>query len=264
VRSLDLLSAEAIRDGLGTEVIGRNLVYWPETGSTNEEARRLARAGAPEGTLVITDFQESGRGRLDRRWQAPAGTSLLMSLVFRPPLAPHQVQRLTMVCGLAVTDAIESETGLKVGLKWPNDVVANGAKLAGILTEIELVGERVDYAVVGIGLNVNLDPAQLSKDLPTPATSLSHQLGHHVPRLPLLWTLLQSIESRYGTLTAGHSPHAEWTQRLIGLGRSVVVSTAISRLEGVAEGVNADGAMLIRSTDGRLETVVAGDISLRA
>lgn len=260
---MDLLSAAAIQDGLETKVIGRNLVYWPEVGSTNERARQLARSGAPEGTLVITDFQKSGRGRLDRRWEAPPGSSLLLSLVFRPSLAPHQIQRLTMICGLAVVDAVESETGLKVDLKWPNDVVVRGGKLAGILTEIELVGERVDFAVVGIGLNVNFDPVQLPGDLLAPATSLSHLLGHAVPRLPLLWRLLHSIDARYMMLTSGDSPHAEWTQRLAGLGQPVVVSTTTSRLEGVAEGVNVDGSLLVRLQDGQLETVVAGDVTLR-
>jgi BirA family biotin operon repressor/biotin-[acetyl-CoA-carboxylase] ligase len=260
---LDLLSAAAIQDGLETNVIGRSLVYLPAVGSTNERARQLARAGAPEGTLVITDFQESGRGRLDRRWEAPPGSSLLLSLLFRPPLAPHEIQRLTMICGLAVLDAVQSETGLKVDLKWPNDVVVGGGKLAGILTEIELMGEGVDFAVVGIGLNVNVDPAQLPGDLLVPATSLSHLLGHAVPRLPLLCTLLQSIEARYEMLKSGGSPHVEWAQRLAGLGQPVVVSTTTSRLEGLAEGVNVDGALLVRLHDGHLETVLAGDVTLR-
>ena len=137
---LNALSANAIREGLGTRFVGRNIVYRTEIGSTNDEARRLAGAGAPEGTLVIADYQRRGRGRLDRGWAAPPGSSLLLSLVFRPELAAHQAQRLTMCCGLAAVDAIEQETGLSAGLKWPNDVVIGGAKAGGILTEIELDG----------------------------------------------------------------------------------------------------------------------------
>ncbi len=258
------LSAEGIQAGLETEFVGRNLYYWPELASTNDEARRLARAGAPEGTLVLTDYQSAGRGRLDRRWEAPPATSLLLSLVFRPRLAPSQVQQLTMVCGLAAADAVESDTGLRVGLKWPNDIVVGGAKVGGILTEIELVGNRLDFAVVGLGLNVNLDPGQLPADLLVPATSLAQELGHEVARLPLLWTLLRRIEVRYGALSAGHSPHGEWAARLITLGQAVVISAGGSVLEGVAEGVDANGALLVRLDNGRLETIVAGDVTLRA
>jgi BirA family biotin operon repressor/biotin-[acetyl-CoA-carboxylase] ligase len=251
-------------DGLETEFVGRNLVYRPAIGSTNDEARRLARAGALEGTLVVTDYQTSGRGRLDRRWEAPAGSSLLMSLVFRPHLAAHQVQRLTMICGLAAVDAIEAETRLQVGLKWPNDLVIAGAKLGGILTEIELDGSRVDHVVVGIGLNVNLDPDQLPQDLLVSATSLSQASGRKVARLPLLRDLLRAIEVRYRALQAGQSPQAEWAARLVTLGQSVAVSAMDSCLEGVAEGVDDNGALLLRLADGRLETVLAGDVTLRA
>ncbi len=261
---MEPFSARAIRRGLDTAFLGRNLVFLPEIGSTNDEAKRLAQDGAPEGTLVITNHQTSGRGRLDRRWEAPPGSSLLMSLVFRPPLAPHEVQRLTMVCGLAVIDAIEAETGLQAGLKWPNDVVVGDAKVAGILTEIGSKGNEVDFAVVGLGLNVNLDPASLPEGLLVPATSLSRELERPVARLPLLWALLRAVERRYAAVKAGHAPHVEWAERLVTLGQPVVVSTGGAVLSGVAERVNAEGALLVRLDSGRLETVMAGDVTLRS
>jgi BirA family biotin operon repressor/biotin-[acetyl-CoA-carboxylase] ligase len=263
LRELEPLSAEGIRAGLATQFIGRNLFYRPQVASTNDEARQLAQAGAPEGTLVVTDYQRAGRGRLDRRWEAPPRTSLLLSLVFRPRLRPAEIQRLTMVCGLAAADAVGSETGLRVGLKWPNDIVAGGAKVGGILTEIELAGSRIDYAVVGLGLNVNLDPGLLPAGLLVPATSLAQELGRSVARLPLLLTLLGRIEARYVALQAGHSPQGEWVERLITLGQQVAVSASGSVLEGVAEGVDENGALLVRLDDGRLETVMAGDVTLR-
>ena len=261
--ALDSLSPTAIRDGLGTGFVGRNLVYRPQIGSTNDEARRLAGEGAPEGTLVIAEYQSAGRGRLDRDWVAPHGSSLLISILFRPDLAAHQVQRLTMSCGLALVDAIKSQTGLRAGLKWPNDLVIGGAKAGGILTEIGLEGTEVEYAVVGIGLNVNLDPAQLPAGLQMPATSLSHELGITVARPPLLQSLLQSVEQRYLALQAGQSPHRDWAARLVTLGKQVTVSSVGSVLEGTAEGVDADGALLVRLADGRLERVLAGDVSTR-
>jgi BirA family biotin operon repressor/biotin-[acetyl-CoA-carboxylase] ligase len=260
----DMLSVERIGAGLDTAFVGRHLVYLPETGSTNYEACLLAKAGAPEGALVISDHQTAGRGRLDRHWEAPPASSLLMSLIFRPALGPGQVQRLTMICGLAGVDAVESETGLRVGLKWPNDLVIDGAKMGGILTEIAVQGNRVDYVVVGIGLNVNLDPAQLPGDLLAAATSISQALGRTVARLPLLWAFLQAVERRYLALESGASPHKEWAQRLVTLHQPVAVHTAGSVLQGLAEGVDADGALLVRLSDGRLETIVTGDVTLRA
>lgn len=259
----DRLSVTGIRAGLNTALFGRNLVYLPEMHSTNDGARRLAEAGAPEGTLVITDYQTAGRGRLDRRWEAPPGSSLLMSLLFRPALAAYETQRLTMICSLAVADAVEAETGLRVGLKWPNDIVVGGAKLGGILTETGISRGQVDYVVVGIGLNANLDPSQLPGHLLMPATSLSSVLGERVARLPLLWAFLRAAESRYWALRAGHSPHSQWAERLVTLGERVAVGQADSLVEGVAEGVDADGALLVRLASGQLETVVAGDVTLR-
>ena len=260
---MDELSAERIREGLSTKVVGRELVYLPETGSTQDEARRLARAGAGDGLLVIADHQTSGRGRLQRQWVAPPGSSLLMSLLFRPALRPFQAQRLTMICGLAACDAVECQTGLQVALKWPNDVVIGGAKAGGILTEIEVMGDRLAYGIVGIGLNVALDLPQLPKDLLMPATSLSAEAGRPVPRLPLLRDFLQAADKRYLSLKAGHSPHIEWSQRLATLGQRVTVSGSGDVIEGVAEGVDSDGALLVRREGGGLETVLAGDVTLR-
>ena len=261
--ALNTLSPAAIRDGLGTSFVGQQVAYGPQIGSTNEEARRLAGEGAPEGLLVITEFQSAGRGRLDRDWIAPRSSSLLMSILFRPEFAAHQVQRLTMICGLAVVDAIESQTGLRAGLKWPNDLVIEGAKVGGILTEVGLEGAWVSYAVVGIGLNVNLDPARLPAGLHMPATSLKHELGMEVARLPLLHALLQRVERRYLALKAGQSPHRDWAARLVTLGKPVTVTSTGAVLEGVAEGVDVDGALLVRLADGRLEKVLAGDVSTR-
>jgi BirA family biotin operon repressor/biotin-[acetyl-CoA-carboxylase] ligase len=151
-----------------------------------------------------------------------------------------------------------------VGLKWPNDLVIEGGKTGGILTEIGVTGDRLDYAIVGIGLNVNLEPGQLRGELLVPATSLAHALGRPVERLPLLWAILRAIEVRYRALGMGHSPRDEWAERLVTLGRPVRVSGGGVELEGVAEAVDRDGALLLRTTDGRLETVIAGDVTLRS
>jgi BirA family biotin operon repressor/biotin-[acetyl-CoA-carboxylase] ligase len=260
----DALCADRILAGLETRLVARNLIYLPETDSTMDEARRLAEQGAPDGTLVVTDYQTAGRGRLDRRWQAPPASSLLLSFIFRPAVASHQVQQLTMLCGLAVAESVEAETGLPVGLKWPNDLEIGGAKVGGILTEVEMSGVRVTYAVVGVGLNVNLDPQQLSGPFLARATSLSAELGRPVARLPLLWAVLHAVEARYMALGAGvPGVHAEWARHLVTLGRTVTVSAGDPVWEGTAEGVDADGALLVRRIDGSLERIVAGDVIVR-
>lgn len=260
----DELSAGEIEGVLTTTVIGRNLVYLREVTSTNDVARTLASEGAADGTVVIADYQAQGRGRLGRQWVAPPGSSLLLSVILRLPLAPEQAQRLTMVCGLALLDAVRQTTGLELGLKWPNDVVAGEKKVAGILTELELrPGSpcRVDYAIVGLGLNVTLAAGDLPAELLIPATSLSDLAGERVRRLPLLVALLAAIEARYLQLRAGRSPHDEWSRRLATMHRRVVVSGGVQAIEGVAEGVDHDGALLVRLDDGSLERIVAGDVT---
>ena len=255
-------SADELLSGLGTKYIGRNAVVLTSTESTNREARRLADAGAPEGTLVVADYQTAGRGRLDRRWEAPPGSSLLMSLIFRPELRAAQVHRLTMVCALSLLDAVESTTGLTAGLKWPNDILINDAKVSGILAETGISGTRLEYAIVGIGLNVNLDPAHLPADLLMSATSLSQALGKEVERRTLLRALLRSVETRYEELLAGFSPYQTYMRRLETLGRQVTVELPDGPCTGVAEGVDADGALLVRVAEGSLQRILAGDVTL--
>ena len=224
--------------------------------------KELAAQGTPEGTLVVADEQTAGKGRLGRKWLAPAGTSLLLSLLFRPDLAPYQAQRLTMICSLAIADAIEGLTGLPVGLKWPNDIFIHGKKAGGILTESGTTGGRLDYIVVGMGLNVNLAISTIP-ELKDIATSLSQELGQQVSRLELLWKILEGIETRYNSLRRGESPHEEWAARLINLGRQVQVATPQGVLVGWAEGVNADGALILRTPDGQRKWILAGDVTLR-
>ena len=261
---LDLseLSVESIKRGLKTELIGQSVVYYSSIGSTNEVLKELAVQGAPEGAMVIADEQTGGKGRLGRKWLAPRSTSLLMSLLFRPDLPPSQAQRLTMVCSLATADAIEGLTGLSVGLKWPNDIFIRGKKAGGILTESGTTGGHLDYVVVGMGLNVNLAISTLP-ELRGMATSLSQELGRGVSRLELLRKTLEGIETRYNSLRRGESPHEEWAARLINLGRQVQVTTPQGVLAGWAEGVDADGALILRTPDDQCRRILAGDVTLR-
>jgi len=268
---MDELSEGRIGAALTTRAFGRNLVSLSRVGSTNDVAKDLAVQGAPEGTVVLADEQTAGRGRMGRRWLAPPGTCLLCSILFRPDLPPTQAQRLTMLCSLAAADAVGQVAGLRVALKWPNDLIVQSPtsnlqsqdwrKLAGILTETGVVGERLEFVVVGIGINVNVAPQDLPGLAPD-ATSILAETGREVERAMLLAALLAGVEARYARLQAGESPHAEWVARLATLGRSVEAMTSTGMVTGVAESVDQDGALLLRTPGGGLHRLVAGDVTL--
>jgi BirA family biotin operon repressor/biotin-[acetyl-CoA-carboxylase] ligase len=282
---MDELNAARIGAALTTRIFGRELVCLSLTGSTNDVAKRLAVQGVPEGTVVLADEQTAGRGRMRRRWLAPPGTCLLCSILFRPDLFPTQAQRLTMLCSLAVADAVEQVAELPVALKWPNDLVVKSQipdsksqgwrKLAGVLAETGVMGGQVksqspkpkaqnwwlEFVVVGIGLNVNVGPEVLPRLAPD-ATSILAETGREVDRAVLLAALLAGVEARYARLRAGESPRAEWAARLATLGQSVSVTTSEGTLTGVAEAVDEDGALLLRTPEGVLHRLLAGDVTL--
>jgi len=251
---------EEIREGLDTRFMGQEVVYLPTVGSTNEVAKELVDEGAPEGTLVIAEEQTAGKGRRGRRWIAPAGTGLLFSLLLYPDLTLEQVPHLTMLASLAAAEAIESLTGLPVRFKWPNDIVIRGRKAGGVLTEVGVTGERLDYVVVGIGLNVNWNPSQVP-ELAGKATSLSEELGREVSRLELLQRLLMYMEGGYLRLQEGYLPHKVFTSRLANVGEKVEVVLPRGKEEGFVEGVNAEGALLLRREDGTTVRVTMGEVA---
>jgi BirA family biotin operon repressor/biotin-[acetyl-CoA-carboxylase] ligase len=267
---LDPANLQAI---LTTQAFGRELIYLPRTGSTNDVAKDLAARRAPGGTVVVANEQTAGRGRLGRRWMAPAGTCLLCSILFRPGLPPTRIQQLTMLCALAAADAIKEMAGLRVWLKWPNDLVFKSQianrksqswkKLAGVLTETGFAGEQAAFAVVGIGINVNVEPTALPA-LDSNATSILAETGQLTDRAALLAALLAEVEQRYDVLQAGESLHQEWASRLATLGRQVKASTSQGTLEGIAESVSEDGALLLRTPDGALHRLLVGDVTLRS
>lgn len=257
---MEELTPGRIREGLATKFVGQKIVYYESIGSTNEVARGLVDKGAPEGTLVIAEEQTAGKGRLGRRWIAPAGMGLLFSLLLYPDLTLKQVPRLTMLASLAAAEAIESVTGLAVRFKWPNDILIRGRKAGGVLTEVGVTGERLDYVVVGIGLNVNWNPSQVP-ELAGKATTLSEELGREVSRLELLQRLLIYMEGGYLRLQEGYLPHKVFTSRLADVGEKVEVVLPRGKEEGFVEGVDADGALLLRREDGSTVGVTMGEVA---
>jgi BirA family biotin operon repressor/biotin-[acetyl-CoA-carboxylase] ligase len=252
------LSSAAITDNLRTRFIGQRVIYYPSLPSTMDEAKRQAQKGAREGTVIVAGEQTAGRGRMKRGWLSPKG-SLALSIILYPEMS--YLASLIMVASLGVVHCLEKVTGLKSEIKWPNDVLVNGKKVCGILIESELKGRRVDYAILGIGVNVNLKPADFSEILPT-ATSLSHELGRDVSRLDMVRCLFTEIERLYLALPSGDSVYREWRDNLATLGKRVQVSSEETTYEGIAESVASDGSLLLRQSDGSLTKIVAGDVTL--
>ena len=256
----ETLSVEAIQEGLNTSVVGRRVVYLSSTTSTMDEARREAEAGAPEGTVVVTEDQTGGRGRFQREWVSPVGASLLLSVLLRPAL--HQLPRLNMAATLAVVRAIRGVTGLEARVKWPNDVLLGGRKTCGILIESRLEGEGVAYAAIGIGLNVNFDPGAYPEIAAT-ATSLMRETGGPVSRLATLRGLLRELDELYAALGGGEGMHREWRGLLETLGSRVRVRWGDQSEEGVAVDVDRDGNLVLERADGSRVTLPAGEVSLQ-
>jgi BirA family biotin operon repressor/biotin-[acetyl-CoA-carboxylase] ligase len=253
------LRIDEMRHGLRGLMLGNPLIYLPAVDSTNTYASALARAGAAEGALIVTDHQTAGRGRVGRVWKALPNQQLILSFILRPTFPAHY---LMMASALAVAEAIEAETSLRAGIKWPNDVLVNGRKVCGILIE---TGEGA--AILGMGLNVNGALAS-DPELAARATTLAAEAGVTIPREPLAIAITRHLDEMYRQLSSG-GPAAlralrdRWRARLVTLGRRATIRQAPNRpetLEGLAVDVDSEGALLLRLDDGRLLPVTWGDV----
>ena len=250
----------SILGSIKTGFIGRNILYYRSVSSTMDIARRVAGGGAIEGTIIIAEEQVAGRGRRGRKWSAPSGSSILLSIILYPDLA--QLPQLNMVASLAVVQSIERVCQLKPTIKWPNDVLINDKKVCGILIESDLEAKGVNKAVVGIGLNIDLDPFALP-ELSAPATSLFAELGRKVSRQEILLALLFDFEQLYQKLRRGESLRGKWASYLETIGKLIKVRSGSVIEEGYAETVEEDGSLVLRRHDGSLAILVAGEVTLR-
>ncbi len=252
------LSPVSITNNLETHFIGQRVICYPSLTSTMEVAKQEAQRGAAEGTVVVAEEQTGGKGRLRRVWLSPKG-SIALSIILYPSAA--YLPSLIMLASLAVVYSIEVVTGLKSQVKWPNDILINGRKVCGILIESDVRKNIVGYAIIGIGVNVNLRLCDFPEISPI-ATSLSDELGRNVSRLDMIRQLLVEIERLYLTLQAGGSIYDEWRDSLVTLGKRVRVKWDKTIYEGIAESVTRDGSLLLRRSDGSLTKIVAGDVTL--
>jgi BirA family biotin operon repressor/biotin-[acetyl-CoA-carboxylase] ligase len=257
--SEEKLSQIFITKGLTTRFIGQNVIYYSRVTSTNDIARQQALAKAPEGTTVIAEYQTTGRGRLRRVWVSPRG-NIAATIILYPDI--KNLHYLTILAALAVLHSIEKTTRLKGQLKWPNDVLIKNKKVCGILLESQAASDSVDYAIIGIGINVNMKLSDYP-EIASIATSLADETGEEVSRLVLLRNLFTEMEKLYLRLQAGESLLAEWRDNLVTLGKNIHVRSGDDVFEGIAESVADDGSLMLRCTDGGLLRFMAGDVTLR-
>jgi BirA family biotin operon repressor/biotin-[acetyl-CoA-carboxylase] ligase len=246
-----------IMSRLNTKFVGRKLYYYHRVATTMEKAKELAQKRTAEGTVIIADTQTAGRGRLGRTWLSPEG-SLSISLILKPAL--HNLPQLVMIASLAVARAIKKVAGLETRIKWPNDVLIKGKKVCGVLIENEVKGDKVNFAIIGIGINVNFDPLAFP-EISNIATSLSHELGAEVSKVELASALLSELEQLYLEAQAGAPVHREWQENMETLGRWIQVKTGETVEKGKAETVTRDGSLVLRRADGSLAEIVAGDVT---
>lgn len=258
----DTLIPTEIQLGLETRCIGREVVYFSTTDSTNLRAHDLGEAGAVEGTVVIADRQTAGRGRMGRSWESPPGVNLYASVLLRPPVLPYHAPQLSFLSAVAVARAVEQTTGLLPSVKWPNDVLLRGRKIAGLLNEMSAETEVIHYVILGIGVNLNMRSEQFPPDLRYPATSLALESGAQLSRTVFTQALLRQLDCLYELyLESGFVPILKaWEAFFDLIGRTVEVDFQNRCVQGRVEGLDDAGALLLRLRDGRCEKVLAGDV----
>ncbi|MFR7388378.1 MAG: biotin--[acetyl-CoA-carboxylase] ligase [Blautia faecis] len=251
-----------IADQIHTKWAGKTVHFARETDSTNLWIKRLAKEGAPEGTLALAEFQSAGRGRLGRSWEVPEGTSVMMSILLRPKFEPQYAPTLTLVMGMAVAKAVKN-LGFDVSIKWPNDVVVSHKKICGILTEMGVRDGKIDYAVIGVGINVNI--REFPEEMADKATSLYLESGKEFDRSQIPGLVMEAFEEYYEKFaaTCDLSGLKEEYESILANYNQPVRVLAKEPYEGVARGITDGGELLVEKTDGTIVAVSAGEVSVR-
>ncbi len=264
-QQIERLHIKSLVETLGRSLFSRNIVFHESLGSTNTLAMELASSGAPEGTVVFAEAQSAGKGRTNRQWLSPAYTNLLFSVLLRPFIIVDRVFVLTLIMALAAIDSIKEISGLNPMIKWPNDIYVEHKKLAGILTEFSTKDNKVEYVVIGMGLNVNWNP-----DVPDgpiyPTTSILAETGIQVSRTRLLARILKALEDYYQEVLSGsiNGFYKRWNDLSLIQGKWVEVRESEERIiKGKALRINHQGALVVIDAEGREHTVYSGDVSVK-
>lgn len=258
IASPDKLLPSEIQHGLKTQYLGKKIIYEDTIGSTMDVAFRLGIEGAVEGTVICAEAQTKGKGRLGRQWSSPKGKGIYMSAILRPSLPPTEVAQLTLLAAVAVCEALRRKTGVAARIKWPNDILVENRKLAGILTELSAETDRVRFVVIGVGINVNT-PLSL---LPPQATSLKEETQQKTSRVELLQEILYELETWYERLKKdGFAPVvARWKELSATLGRRVRLIDPSGEIEGEAVDLDKTGRLMIRNDAGLIVSKISGDV----
>ncbi len=264
VSSPSLLLPLEIKNGLNTKVFGQNIHWEYEVASTNTVAAKLADNSAVEGTVVVSECQKQGRGRMGRNWVSQPENGVYLSVILRPNFVPMKAPCITFLSAIAVAEALEQVLGLKAGIKWPNDVMIRGKKVSGILTELKAEMECIHYVIVGIGINVN--NTRFPKAFGEKVTSLSLEVKHKVSRVVLVQALLTSLERWYlSTVEHGVERTFErWRELSCTVGNPVEVNLGDEVLRGVATRLGFDGSLYVRAESGEERQILAGDVTMVA
>lgn len=258
----DILLPDDVRQGLKTKIIGREIHFFPEAASTNTLAMEMAFKGAPEGMVVVAETQTAGRGRLGRKWTSPKG-NLYFSVILRPSIPMHKAPLITLMGAVAAASAIRKTCGLDAGIKWPNDILISGKKVSGLLTEMSAEQDRIRHLVLGIGVDVNMPLDELPPDFRMLTTTLSEEAGTKVDRTLLLRELLADLDQGYQVFLRDPSAVLrEWESLNVTVGNHVAISGAGETLEGLAQGVDYEGRLIVKLDDGTVRTVAAGDVTI--
>lgn len=256
-----MFSEHFLRKGLKTRVFGNKIFTFDSIDSTNNCAKAVAGCGAAEGTVVIAEQQTAGRGRMGRPWQSNPNENLIFSIVLRPRLSADALNLLPLYVAVAISAAIEHVTGLKVECKWPNDILYNGKKVAGILIEGSIKQDTMDYVVIGVGINVN--QVRFEGELSTRASSLKLESNKEVDRVRLFKEILAGLEKDYKLFqTSGfQSVVPQWMARSTMLNKTISISQQGTIISGVVKGLSPEGGLVLKSNDAE-QTVFAGDVTV--
>ncbi|MDB6121466.1 MAG: Bifunctional ligase/repressor BirA [Pedosphaera sp.] len=261
----DVLHADDLLSNLGqTKVIGRDIRVFEETTSTNDVIEKLARDGVKEGVVVFAESQTKGRGRLGRKWMSPPRRGLWFSILLRPQLSPTAVTQLTIAAATGLFRGIRAQTGLTPEIKWPNDILIGGKKVAGILTELSAELDKVKYVIIGMGVDVNLSAGEFPPELRKIATSLKIETGQRVNRAELAVNILQELDRDYQRICSGkfEAVANEWEEHCSTIRHNVIIHMGDRKIQGRAESLDTDGALLLRTQHGHLERIIGGDVTL--
>jgi BirA family biotin operon repressor/biotin-[acetyl-CoA-carboxylase] ligase len=261
----DLLLPAEIRDGLKTSIFGRERIdHFAVIDSTNVHARMIADRGAPEGTVVVAEAQVKGKGRRGRSWFSPAGEGIYVSVILRPRVAPSEAPRLVLMAAVAAAEALLAQAALPVSVKWPNDILVGGKKIAGILSEMRLAGDRIDHVVIGMGVNVNTPAESLPPEIAAIATSLCAVTGRTFSRAGLLRAYLEKLEGWYALFRERRfEPIRErWLEIARIIGKQVKIAGIDRTYEGEVIDIDPTGFLILKSPDGGVQRILAGDVSM--